>query len=188
MRNQDKLLDKLQAYVPQSALECKNKRQMIQLLTEDPSNCFDRSTTPAHFTSSAWLLNPALDQVLLMHHTKLNIWVQPGGHCDEGYCLLKEALREAQEETGLLLLKPIMTHIFDIDIHQIPARGHEPAHEHFDVRFLIKLVKESPLQGNDESQSLGWFPLIKDKLPTNEPSIVRMLEKTLHWKRLHGRV
>lgn len=185
MKNHDSLLNKLEVYEPQSALECKNKRKMVQLLRNDPRDCFNRSTMPAHFTASAWVLNPTLDQVLLMHHTKLNIWVQPGGHCDEGHCLLEEALREAQEETGLLLLKPLMTHIFDIDIHQIPARGREPAHEHFDVRFLIKLVKESPLQGNDESQSLGWFPLVKDKLPTNEPSIVRMLEKTLQWKRLH---
>lgn len=185
MKNQENLLKKLQAYTPINALDLENKLQMIQLLVDYPLDCFHRSCLPAHFTASAWILSPALDQVLLLHHAKLNIWVQPGGHCDAGDCLLSEALREAQEETGLLFLKPLMTSIFDIDIHRIPARGKEPAHKHFDVRFLIQLTQESPLRGNGESLSLGWFPLVRDRLPTSESSIIRMLDKTLQWKTCH---
>ncbi len=40
-------------------------------------------------------------QVLLVKHTKLNIWLAPGGHIDEHELAHKAALREVKEETGI---------------------------------------------------------------------------------------
>ncbi|MDZ7684252.1 MAG: hypothetical protein U5O39_03990 [Gammaproteobacteria bacterium] len=48
------------------------------------------------------------------------------------------ALREATEESGIDTIEPVSPEIFDIDIHEIPARGDEPAHLHYDCRFLMR--------------------------------------------------
>ena len=47
-------------------------------------------------------------------------------------------MREAREESGLTRLRLVSPEIFDVDRHRIPARGAEPEHWHFDVRFLIE--------------------------------------------------
>ena len=79
-------------------------------------------------------------------HSKLDLWLQPGGHIDEtDSSLVDAARREAQEETGLRGLRTVPNGggLFDVDIHPIPANSKkaEPSHEHFDLRFLF--VSES---------------------------------------------
>lgn len=55
---------------------------------------------PGHATGSAFVVNQSLDRVLLMHHRKLNRWLQPGGHADGQEDLFQVAWRETLEETG----------------------------------------------------------------------------------------
>ena len=49
-------------------------------------------------------------------------------------------LREAAEETGIagLALHPGAPRPLDVDVHDIPARGDEPAHLHLDLRYLVR--------------------------------------------------
>ena len=48
------------------------------------------------------------------------------------------ALREAHEEAvNFDELARGSAGIYDLDVHPIPARGAEPAHEHFDIRFAL---------------------------------------------------
>jgi hypothetical protein len=49
--------------------------------------------------------------------------------------------------------------MFDIDIHRIHARGAEPEHLHYDVRFLLDADRAAPLALSEESRSLAWTPL-----------------------------
>ena len=91
-------------------------------LIETQSRCFERDCwEPGHITGSAWVVDTQQSRVLLTHHRKLNIWVQLGGHSDGDTNTPEVALREAQEESGLPVL-PLNTAIFDLDIHEIPAR------------------------------------------------------------------
>ena len=90
-----------------------------------------------HITGSAWVVDIAGNRVLLADHAKLGRWLQPGGHSDGDPDTLAVALREAREESGLDV-RALDDAIFDIDVHRIPARGDEPAHLHFDVRFLVQ--------------------------------------------------
>ena len=55
-------------------------RRAIDFIHQHES-IFDRET-PIHITGSAWVVSPDCEQVLLMHHRKLNQWFQPGGHAD----------------------------------------------------------------------------------------------------------
>ena len=63
---------------------------------------FDRRILAGHLTGSAVVISAAGDRVLLLHHRKLDRWLQPGGHGDPGEVSGEAvALREALEETGL---------------------------------------------------------------------------------------
>ena len=65
---------------------------------------------------------------------------------------------------------------FDLDIHSIPARGDEPEHLHYDVRYLL-WCPDQPLKGNEESHQVAWFPLEEARRVTREPSMLRQFDK-----------
>jgi 8-oxo-dGTP pyrophosphatase MutT (NUDIX family) len=86
------------------------------------ADAFERSNQAGHFTGSAWLVSSDGTRVLLMHHRKLDRWLQPGGHADGDADLARVALREAQEETGMADIR-LDGGIFDIDRHRIMGRN-----------------------------------------------------------------
>jgi len=119
------------------------------------ADCFERSCVPGHFTGSAWLVDRTGQRVLLTHHRKLDRWLQLGGHADGDGNLARVASREAEEESGLteLVVEP---EIFDLDRHIIPARGNEPEHWHYDVRFVVHANCGEEFVVGDESHALAW--------------------------------
>lgn len=131
-----------------------------------------------HFTASAFLLNHDQTKFLLMHHKKLNKWLQLGGHC-ESDDLLTEAIREAREESGINEIEAVSNNIFDIDVHYIPQTLKDPSHYHYDIRFLLKTIDNDNFIKNNESHELKWFsfadyPQLGIEL---ERSVTRMIEK-----------
>lgn len=132
-----------------------------------------------HITASTWIVSPDRSKVLLTHHAKLGIWVQLGGHTDEGEDWVRAALREAREESGLRGLKLARSGLFDLDIHPIPARETVRAHEHYDLRFLVIADDRVPLTVSAESHELAWVPLADLGRFTAEESQHRMARKTV---------
>ena len=127
---------------------------------EKNENCFSRENQKGHITGSAWIFNEDFSMVLLHHHRKIDQWLQLGGHSDGDWNTLDVALKEAEEESGLQNFKVLSDEIFDIDVHEFPARKNEPAHLHYDVRFLLQHSSESPLEKQDrESKDLAWVPI-----------------------------
>jgi 8-oxo-dGTP pyrophosphatase MutT (NUDIX family) len=143
-------------------------------------DCFDSHLWPGHVTGSAWVVNPARDRVLLLHHRKHDQWFQPGGHADGDADILRVALRETREETGLPpdAIRLVDGDIFDVDIHTIPASPRGPEHMHFDIRFLVEIDDRLPVPGNDESHQVLWVPLESVSHFNNNLSTYRMLEKS----------
>ena len=141
------------------------------------ADCLERSCLPGHLTGSAWLVDRTGGRVLLTHHRKLNKWLQLGGHADGGGDLALVALRESEEESGLsdLIVEPA---IFDLDRHMIPARGNEPAHWHYDVRFVVRATASETFVVTDESHDLAWRAIaaIEHDLTLDE-SLRRMAQK-----------
>lgn len=149
------------------------------------SDCFYRELWPAHVTGSAWVVNPGRDRVLMLHHKKIDQWFQPGGHADGDSDILRVALRETAEETGIdeANVKLLGTGVFDVDIHSIGAHGDDPGHEHIDIRFLVEIDDSLPVPGNDESHDVLWVSLHDVSRFNNNRSTYRMLEKTRHLRR-----
>jgi len=161
--------------------------ERIQHLATNSPDCFLRTCRPGHITGSAWVLSHDRGKCLLLHHAKLNRWLQPGGHADGDGDVAAVALREVREETGLTRLELVreegLLTPLDVDVHRIPARlddaGNvvEDAHEHHDIRFLIVAAAGQNLVRSNESNDLRWFG--RDDLPrvTHEESVLRMLRK-----------
>lgn len=146
---------------------------------EGHADCFKRSLQLGHVTGSAWLLDAAAERVLLTHHRKLNRWLQPGGHADGDSDVHRVAMKEAAEESGLAAIEFVTQELFDLDIHQIPARGEEPAHWHYDCRFLLKSAGADAFTVSGESHDLAWVPFDQLGDYTDEVSMLRMNEKCL---------
>jgi 8-oxo-dGTP pyrophosphatase MutT (NUDIX family) len=117
-----------------------------------------RSCLDGHLTGSALVVDRSRAATLLIHHVKLDRWLQPGGHVDGNGDLAEAALREATEEVGIAGLQ-VCEPAIDLDIHEIPERGDEPAHLHLDVRFLVLAPSGAAPAINHESFEARWVTL-----------------------------
>jgi 8-oxo-dGTP pyrophosphatase MutT (NUDIX family) len=114
--------------------------------------------------------------VLLTHHRKLGRWLQLGGHSDGDPDTLGVAQTEASEESGLCV-RPLSEAVFDLDVHEIPARKGDPAHWHFDVRFALQVTGSEDFRVSGESLDLAWVPIDRLGEYTDEASMLRMARK-----------
>jgi 8-oxo-dGTP pyrophosphatase MutT (NUDIX family) len=142
---------------------------------------FDRRLVEGHLTGSALVVSAAGGHVLLLRHRKLQRWLQPGGHAAPGERSGETvALREAREETGIdsLALHPRAARPLDVDVHEIPARGAEPAHAHLDLRYLLMAPEDaSARRCLDETDDLRWFAWHELDALDLDPGLRRALAK-----------
>lgn len=171
------LLDLLQRHRPADADEARALAELGSFVRAHRA-CFERSFAPGHVTGSAWIVSDDRSEVVLVHHAKLGRWLQPGGHADGDGDVARVALREAREETSLGSLRLLSAEIFDVDVHEIPASGAEPAHLHYDVRFLFAADRHEPPAASRESSAVEWVGLRRAETLAGERSIARMIEKT----------
>jgi len=171
------LLTLLNNHVPRDEFEWDMWLRTIEFVETHP-DCFERTLLVGHVTASAWIVSPDRSQVLLMHHRKLGRWFQPGGHCDGDPDVLRVAIKEAQEETGVKA-RPVEAEIFDVDVHSIPARPGEPSHFHYDIRFLLEAGPLDEINSNAEAKEVRWVPMEEVALYNSSESILRMQRKTL---------
>ena len=175
-RNQ--LLNLLATYAEKHPSEKECSNQIIEFINQNDT-CFDRELSIGHITGSAWIVNRSGTHTLLTHHKKLNKWLQPGGHADGDSDILQVAKREADEESGLAQLKIEDGDIFDIDIHQIPARKNEDQHLHYDIRFVFRAFESEDFIVSEESHDLAWVEINRLEEYTAEESMIRMAQKWL---------
>lgn len=124
------------------------------------------------FTVSAFIVHDA--KVLLLHHKKLNTWLQPGGHVELHEDPEQTLFREIEEETGLkrknLTHKSLATHRpqapdsknlplpFDLNVHPF---GNDPTHKHIDLSYLLSSDTDDITINPAESNDLRWFNIDK---------------------------
>jgi 8-oxo-dGTP pyrophosphatase MutT (NUDIX family) len=156
----DELAQLLARFATRDRDQAATRERMLALLDADGRQALTRAHyRPGHFTASAFVLSPTRRELLLILHGKLGMWLQPGGHLEPGDGSMPSAARrEVLEEVGLDALELLIDGIFDIDIHDIPARSDAPRHQHFDVRFLFRASHVALLEG-DEVRGARWVPL-----------------------------
>lgn len=154
------LLHELDAYVGVDDTEEAHRRVIRDQVAATPA-WWHRDTMPGHVTASAFVVTPDFRWLLLHHHRKLDRWLQFGGHDEGEQHPAKAVLRELREESGLRQFDFFGSPVFfDLDVHDIPARGDTPEHQHLDVRYLFIAPKDQELQpAAGESELLRWTPI-----------------------------
>jgi 8-oxo-dGTP pyrophosphatase MutT (NUDIX family) len=132
-------------------------RRQVLAFVDEHDDALLRSCAPGHVTGSALVVDPRTERFLLLHHTKLRRWLQPGGHADGDGNLAAVARREATEETGIEGLRVVVPAV-DIDVHLVEPPREEP-HHHYDVRYLVVTPPGAIAVGNHESTDLQWARL-----------------------------
>ncbi|MEU2660442.1 NUDIX domain-containing protein [Streptomyces sp. NPDC007325] len=128
-----------------------------------------------HLTSSALVIDPSRGRVLLTLHKKLGMWLQMGGHCEEGDPTVEAAaLREAEEESGVTGLTLLPGGPVRLDRHAIPA----PCHWHLDVQYAALAPADGVERISEESLDLRWFAY-DEVAAVADASVVRLVEATL---------
>lgn len=169
------LVEAIHRYTLQWPEEATLSSRYISLLQHP--DAFQRSHLPGHITGSAFIVDSDFTHTLLVHHAKLNRWLQPGGHADGETDVQGVARREAEEETGVIHLTQMVPGIFDLDIHPIPARADFPAHDHYDIRYLFQAPMTDKIVVSEESHDVRWIRLDDLEQFNDEPSLLRLRKK-----------
>lgn len=178
----DAILTDLAAYCACFPKEAGDQNRLRALLA-DGSDYTSRKNMTGHITSSALVLNPAQDKVLLIHHIGMDKWMQPGGHFEGPGDRWDSAQREVLEETGVGNIRLHPWHDahpfpFDMDTHPIAARPakNEGDHYHHDSLYLAIAAEEKDLSAQlEEVHGAVWAPLAK--LRVLDPRLQRLHDK-----------
>jgi len=177
MLRRAQLRDDLHRYPPLDPIEAGHLARMAALIADEGDPFDGARFTPGHFTASAFVLSPSGRELLLIHHAKLGLWLQPGGHIEPGDAsVLEAAQREVLEEVGIRDLELDHDGIFDVDVHVIPARRDQLEHEHFDVRFLFR-ARSRAFSASDEVLSAKWGALSEIADTGTDESVLRAVRK-----------
>jgi 8-oxo-dGTP pyrophosphatase MutT (NUDIX family) len=187
MSRHESLLAQLRTYEPADELESRHRLAMCALLTGSADPFTRAHYLPGHFTASCYIIDHA-GRLLLHHHRRLNLWLQMGGHIEPEEAVDAAALREGAEESGLSDLELLGGGIFDLDIHDIPPGRGEPAHKHFDVRYLARTGQPEAITiDRAESNDLAWLtlPEAAARMPGAESHrVIDKIERMLHERSL----
>ena len=163
------------------AREAADREMMLRAIDtlDDP---LSRENIFAHFTGSAWIVNPDRTRALMAWHNIYKTWAWTGGHADGEANLLSVALREAREETGLERIRPVTTAIYSLEALPVNAhvrRGRNvSAHLHLNVTYLLEADDAQPLRVKpDENSAVAWLPLDQAADNRDEPFMAVVYRK-----------
>lgn len=177
MTRRARLHEDLLRYAPADAVEAGHLARMRALIGDDGDPFTGARYAPGHFTASAFVLAPDRTALLLIHHAKLGLWLQPGGHVEpHDETVLDAARREVLEEVGIAALDLDHDGMFDLDVHQIPARNEALAHEHFDVRYLFR-ARDRSFAASTEVRGAKWTALAAIEGSGTDDSVLRAVRK-----------
>lgn len=168
-----KLITDIEKYIPFNEQEERDKEVILNWLKKDV-DVLTRNNLEAHFTSSAWVVSPDYKKVLMVYHNIYNSWSWMGGHADGESDLLKVAIKEVKEESGLKHIEVLSPDIFSLEV--LCVDGHEkkgkyiPSHLHLNVTYLLMAEECDELAIKpDENSGVEWIDInYIDKRVTEE--------------------
>ena len=156
-----RLIEEIEKYEPFNEMEEREKELILRALRRE-ENVFSRENSLCHMTASAWISSPDRTKVLMAYHNIYDSWSWLGGHADGDTDLLRVALKEAEEESGLSKVKPLMQDIFSLEV--LTVDGHMKkgkyvsSHLHLNVTYLLEADdRETVHAKEDENTGVRWF-------------------------------
>ena len=157
-----RVIDHLSHYESDDESQLAVRESMMQFGREHGDEALHRSCAPGHFTASSLVVERGTNRFVVLFHTKLEKWLQPGGHVDGISNLPAASLREAIEETGMADLVVALPAV-DLDIHEVRPPKEQP-HLHYDIRFVVLAPTGAEPVRNHESRDIRWVTI--DELDT----------------------
>ena len=156
-----RLIEEIEKYEPFNEMEERDKELILRALRRE-ENVFSRENSLCHMTASAWISSPDRTKVLMAYHNIYDSWSWLGGHADGDTDLLRVALKEAEEESGLSKVKPLMQDIFSLEV--LTVDGHMKkgkyvsSHLHLNVTYLLEADDREMVHAKeDENRGVRWF-------------------------------
>lgn len=169
----------IKEYRPVDEMDLTVKENMMSFIEMNGDTVLTRKNTIAHMTASSVIINKERTKMLMIHHKIYDTWTWQGGHTDGEGDLLKVALKEAEEETGIReyrILEDKDGLIRKLDILTVKAhmKNGKPisAHLHLNAAFLLEAKEQDTLLLNvEETNSLKWVPFEGIDALAMEPEI-----------------
>ena len=179
----------IERYNPINEQEKKDKEIILDFINKNDNVLF-RDNEIAHITSSGFIVNKSRNKTLMIHHNIYNSWGWTGGHADGNSDLIKVAIKEAQEETGIKHVKPIIDDICSIDILPVNAhikRGkYVASHLHLSVAYLLEADENEELVvKEDENSGVKWVDIDKVLDLTNEEYMKNVYKKLIDKSKMY---
>jgi 8-oxo-dGTP pyrophosphatase MutT (NUDIX family) len=163
--SKESLRSQIDKYTPFDQQEMRDKQTMLSFI-DSFEDIVTRDNVFGHFTASAFVVNESKTHVVILRHNIFGDCVYPGGHADGEYDLLSVALREVEEETGLIANPSSEGQIFCIQC--VPVKGHVKngqyvsSHTHHDVAFIAE-VRDDDMDKirvlESENSEVMWIPI-----------------------------
>lgn len=163
MLQKNEFKQNIENYIPYNEQEEVDKRIMLKYI-EDFDDVLTRNNEYGHFTSSAFILNKQRTKILMIYHNIYKSWAWVGGHSDGESDLLKIAIKEAKEETGLKSVIPILDNIYSLEI--LTVNGHFKrgkyvgSHVHLNITYLLEADEKEEIRiKEDENSGVKWISI-----------------------------
>lgn len=177
-------IDDLVNFIPKNDQEQNDKVAMLTEINKNPEGILFRESLLMHMTASSIIVNREKTKTLMAYHNIYKSWAWTGGHADGESDLMRLAMREAQEETGIKTLTPIVSAPVSCEIlHVLPhiKRGkYVGLHLHFNLTYAFFGDESEPLcVKEDENARVGWLPIDKLEQYVSEPFMIPIYRKIL---------
>lgn len=177
-------IEEIEQYEPVNEQEATDKGIMLEYIRQHEGTVLTRDNQIAHMTASAIVLNADRDKILMIHHNIYNTWTWVGGHADGESDMLKLALKEAREETGIqefIALEGIRSlDIIWVGKHMKQGR-YVPPHLHMNVSYVFIADDNDRLILNEqETSDIRWIPVEEMPLYSKEEDIIYIYHKLIN--------
>ena len=170
------LIASLYAHIGKYPEDEKSSENTITWIEKHWDFAFVKENLEGHITGSIFIINPDKTKILLIFHKKLQKWLQFWGHADGEKNIQNVAIREFQEESGILIAPKILWDILHVDVHDVPEYKWKPEHRHFDIRYLWIIDDTIPLfRQEEEVDDIRWFAIDEVENYNNESSMMNCI-------------
>ena len=175
------LIEDLKTFTPKNDEEAADYALLLKAAHREEA--YNRAW-PAHFTASAWVVNPLRTKTLMIYHNIYQSWSWIGGHADGIHDLSLVAAKELEEETCLSSAK--MAHSGLLSCETLTVDGHwkrgayVPSHLHLNATYLFEANEKDTLRiAPEENSGVRWLTLDEALTASTEPWMVEHVYRKL---------
>jgi len=180
----EKWIKDIIAFKPLTEQEEVDQKLIVDFIKKN-DNSLTRDNKVAHVSSSGFILNKRMDKALMVYHKIYRSWSWTGGHADGESDLLKVALEEAREETGIENVKPLTEKIVTLDVLPVPSHFKHgkfvSAHLHLSIAYVLIADDTDRLVVKvDENSGVKWMKIKDIEKEVNELDMKLVYNKLIN--------